>query len=575
MGRAPDDFSQPPRGPARARTEGPPSSKDGTGHLRPDFASLSAFTAPLEHQGARTPATPPQSVTKSETQSGPQHKFQSAPDRPLTRVRGSLMGPDTLPPSPEQPRKPGKPGLSPSRKPSKPAGGGAGEAKRVVSGRSWAVELDETSGPSAKPKAGAIITAVPVFQATRMILIAVFLLAVFGAILSVWVETVFLSGPPAERPLTYHPLGWHEVSGWADDRHDEALVTFARSCDAIGRRPGDQAFNASYPILGSVGDWQGACSKATALLSASAPVTPAAARAFFEQTFFPARVTRGSAILSGRMTGYYEPELNGSLEPTEIYSTPILGLPDDLVQVDLGTFRDDLRGRRVAGRVENGRLVPYDDRAQIQYVNAQTPRNVLAWVDSPVDAFFLHIQGSGRLLLPNGTALRVGYAGQNGHPYTAIGRVLIEEGSLPREGMSMQTIKAWLAANPDRAEEVMAANASYIFFRTLEIGDGLDGPLGAQGVSLTRERSLAVDARFHAYGTPLWLETTVPDASADAMPFRRLMIAQDTGGAIRGPMRGDIFFGSGAQAGERAGRMNAPGRFLVLLPKALPGARAQ
>ncbi len=269
------------------------------------------------------------------------------------------------------------------------------------------------------------------------------------------------------------------------------------------------------------------------------------------------------------MTGYFEPELKGSLVRDETYNTPIRALPEDLVQVDLGQFRDDLRGRRIAGEVKDGRLVPYADRADIQAGALGEKERVLAWVDSPIDAFFLHIQGSGRIRLPDETVLRVGYAGQNGHPYTAIGRVLIDEGEIPRQRISMQSIRAWLAAHPEDASRVMETNASYIFFRPIDVSDPALGPLGSQGVPLAPERSLAIDPRYHAFGMPIWVETKAPTSSSvdDPAVFRRLMIAQDTGGAIRGVVRGDLFFGHGEEAANRAGRMNSPGRFYVLLPR--------
>ena len=235
------------------------------------------------------------------------------------------------------------------------------------------------------------------------------------------------------------------------------------------------------------------------------------------------------------------------------------------MSVALGDFRTDFAGERIAGRVVDGRLRPYPSRGDIVAGTLAGRGLEIAWVADPVDAFFLQIQGSGRLALPDGRIVRVGYDGQNGRPYTAIGRVLVEEGALAREAVSMQSIRAWLAAHPDRAEGVMNANSSYVFFRRL----AGDGPIGAQGVALTPQRSIAVDPRFVPYSVPVWLDATAPTPDGGAAALRRLMIAQDTGGAIRGPVRGDVFWGAGEDAAAIAGRMNDRGRWWILLPRTL------
>ncbi|MGF1453995.1 MAG: murein transglycosylase A [Alphaproteobacteria bacterium] len=320
--------------------------------------------------------------------------------------------------------------------------------------------------------------------------------------------------------------------------------------------------------FGTAADWQGPCRAAQEIAAHDA----AAIRRFLERAYRPFRV-EGADGAAGRMTGYFEPELRGSLTRTSRFVTPIRSRPDNLIDVDLGQFREDLRGRRIAGRVENGRLVPYAARQDIERGAIDDRAPVLAWVDDPVDAFFLHIQGSGRIRLTDGSVLRVGYAGQNGHPYTAIGRVLIEDGHLTRQTVSMETIRGWMADNPDRAAALMDHNASYIFFRRLDLADPQAGPLGAEGLPLTPERSLAVDAAYYPYGVPIYLTTQVPDPAqaGGSRTFRKLMMAQDTGGAIRGAVRGDIFFGSGPQAGALAGPMKALGRFHVLVPHGLSG----
>src|SRR6185295_10813052 len=234
--------------------------------------------------------------------------------------------------------------------------------------------------------------------------------------------------------------------------------------------------------------------------------------------------------------------------------------------VDLGRFRADLKGKRIAGKVEDGALVPYFDRKAIDE-GALAGRGLeLVWVDDPVDAFFLEIQGSGRIVLPDGEQIRVGYAGQNGYVYSAIGRELLKRGVLTKEQLSMQSIREWLEANPDEGRDVMRTNASYVFFRELSE----EGPVGSLGVVLTPERSLAVDPLFVPLGVPVWIDTTIPaGAPGGARPLQRLLVAQDTGGAINGPVRGDVFWGPGDEAAATAGSMRQPGRLWLLLPKAV------
>jgi len=241
--------------------------------------------------------------------------------------------------------------------------------------------------------------------------------------------------------------------------------------------------------------------------------------------------------------------------------------PGDIISVELGLFSADFDGERVRGRLVGNRLEPYFSRGEIERGALDGRALELAWVDDPIKKFFLQIQGSGLVRLDDGRLLRVGYADQNGRVYRAIGRDLIEMGELTREEVSLQTIDAWLRANPDRAEEIMDKNPSYVFFQLLGEADELEGPLGAQGVPLQAGRSLAVDRRFIPYGAPIWLETTAPLPDGEQV-LRRLMIAQDTGGAIRGGVRGDVFWGAGDLAEFVAGHMNNRGSYYVMLPKA-------
>ncbi len=339
-----------------------------------------------------------------------------------------------------------------------------------------------------------------------------------------------------------------------------ALPALLRSCVRLARLPAEQMIGpegAARPVAA----WQSVCDEAGKLPDRD----DAAARAFFERRFQPYAASNNGAA-EGLFTGYYEPDLRGSRTRGGTYTVPLYGRPADMVNVDLGLFREEWRGRSVTGRVEGTTLKPYHDRAAIERGAIDSTAPALVWVDDKVDAFFLQVQGSGRVTLDDGSVLRVGYAAQNGHPYVAIGRELIARGELTRENVSMQSIRAWLRDHPDQAATIMNANPSFVFFRTLEG----DGPLGAEGVALTPGRSLAVDRSFVPYGTPLWLDAEDPlDAN---LRVRRLMVAQDTGGAIKGPVRGDVFWGHGAEAAERAGRMKSPGRYWLLVPCA-PTAR--
>lgn len=389
---------------------------------------------------------------------------------------------------------------------------------------------------------------------------------------------------PAEEPppeLVLEPAAFADLPGWLEDDPGEALPALLQSCRVFARRPADRPVGPEG-LGGTIGDWREPCREAARLEGVGA----AAVRAFFQERFRPWAVSdRGDP--EGLFTGYYEPSLRGSRRRHGPYRTPLYRTPRDLVSVDLGEFREDLAGRRIAGRIRGGRLRPYPERSEI-VSGALAGRDLeIVWVDDPVDAFFLHIQGSGRVVMEDGTVLRLGYAAQNGHPYTAIGRELVARGELALEEVSMQSIRRWLAEHPDEAPEVMAANASFVFFRTLEG----PGPLGSLGVPLTAGRSLAVDRTYLPLGAPLWLAGWMPGPPAplgvetpsgtegptvepmpeptDRRPLRRLVVAQDTGGAIRGPVRGDLFWGPGDEAAALAGRMKHEGRLWLLLPRAV------
>lgn len=305
---------------------------------------------------------------------------------------------------------------------------------------------------------------------------------------------------------------------------------------------------------GKAGDWYEACAAAK---------TTTSAKSFFEQWFSPVEIS-AAGMPEGRFTGYFEPEISVSRTRRGQFQTPVYGLPDDLVGVDLGDFRASLKGERIAGRLENGRLKPYPARAQIDALGVPAAQ-VLFYANDPVAVFFLQIQGSGRAAFEDGSIVRVAYAGQNGRPYTAIGATLIAKGELKRDEVSLNSIRDWLKTHSSDAAGVMQTNESYVFFKEEALGDPALGAKGAMQVPLTAGASLAVDTRFHALGVPFFVSTTLPDGTA----LQNVLVAQDTGGAIRGAVRGDIFFGFGEKAENLAGAMNAIGRLYALLPKSL------
>ncbi|MBU2550053.1 MAG: MltA domain-containing protein [Proteobacteria bacterium] len=274
---------------------------------------------------------------------------------------------------------------------------------------------------------------------------------------------------------------------------------------------------------------------------------------------------RGEVLL----TGYYEPLLDGSLQPDSRYRWPVYGRPGDLIEVDLGDFQPDLSGRRIAGRIDGLRLVPYPTRAEIDRQSVLAGQGLeLLWVDDPAALFFLHIQGSGRVRLPGGDVVRLGYAANNGRPYQSLGRYMMKRGLLDRENMSMQGIRGWLRDHPDQAPDLMDHNERYVFFKRLE-GD----PVGNINVPLTPNRSVALDHRKFPKGALAWIESRKPEVRNEEIsgwkPFSRFVLVQDTGGAIQGPGRLDLFFGHGPEAETAAGHMKEPGRlyFLVLRPE--------
>ncbi|MBL8643122.1 MAG: murein transglycosylase A [Rhodospirillaceae bacterium] len=364
---------------------------------------------------------------------------------------------------------------------------------------------------------------------------------------------------PIRPPVTYDAVAFASLPGWTEDSMADALPALRNSCEAVARDAPETMHTAGMLSFTSA-DLASAC---TAVMNAGTGAT--SVRLAVEQTFQPYAVSfSGNPV--GTFTGYYEATLRGSLTREGAYQFPLYGLPQNLITVALKDFipADRLDGTQVpptvVGRVVDQKLKPYFTRAEIDAGNAiAEDGTVVAWVDSAVDAHVLHIQGSGQVMLPDGTVMRVGYAGNNGHSFKGLGRILINEKVLPEGGASMIAVRDWLKQNPDRAAELMNQNARYIFFRKIEG----DGPIGAQGVALTPGRSLAVDPRYVALGLPLWLDTVDPDNA----PLQKLVVAQDVGAAITGAVRGDYFWGAGEGAFAKAARMKSQGRYYVLLPR--------
>ncbi len=344
----------------------------------------------------------------------------------------------------------------------------------------------------------------------------------------------------------YTPAEFADLPGWATSTTAEALRAFVAGC----ARPRATSALAQ------------ACATARAL-----PADDAAARDFFESAFTVYAISSSAGQTEGLITGYYEPVLDGSRVRSTRFRYPVFGVPPDMIVVDLGSLYPDLKHRRLRGRVEGRKLVPYYSRAEIEDANGRFDAPVLAWVSDPVALFFLQIQGSGQIAFEDGSRMRLGYADQNGHPYRSLGRHLVENGELPLEQASMQGIQAWAQAHPEKLRAALDSNPSYVFFRLLPDLPAGEGPIGALGVPLRAGASLAVDRRFIPLGAPVYLATTEPLSDA---PLERLTVALDTGGAIRGPVRADFYWGSGPEAGALAGRMRQQGRLWLLWPRGAP-----
>jgi len=338
------------------------------------------------------------------------------------------------------------------------------------------------------------------------------------------------------------PADWSQVEGFDKDNLGAAWGSLQQSCGVLKKNP----------------LWQSACE---AVSKQSRPTT-STIRVLLKENFQPWQVTNADGTITGLITGYYEPLLKGSRIRTEQYRYPLYSRPDDMVTVDLSSIYPELANRKLRGRLKGNKLTPYYSRGEIEVTPSPIAGKELLWTDDVVDLFFLQIQGSGLIKLDSGELVHVGYDDQNGQPYLSIGKVLIDRGELTSDKASMQGIKDWGRKNLDKLRDLLNSNPSYVFFR--ELPKDLSGPPGALGVPLAAERSIAVDPRYIPLGAPVFLSATYPNSTK---PLQRLMMAQDTGGAIKGAVRADFFWGTGNDAGKQAGAMKQQGKLWVLMPK--------
>ena len=373
--------------------------------------------------------------------------------------------------------------------------------------------------------------------------------------------------PPRALEGKFVPVGWGALPGWQNDDLGQVWKAFINNCKGLMR---PVSGSLAMPARAAPRAWQPVCAAAQqAGLSADAGT--AQVRGFLEAQLQPWRLADAAGKpAKNTVTGYYEPLIRASRKRSGQYQWPLYAPPDDLLTVDLGTVYPELAGKRIRGKLQGKRVVPYDTRAQIAGSENQPP--VIVWADDPVEAFFLQIQGSGRAQLEDGSMIRLAYADHNGRPYASIGKWLAEKGEMPLAQTSMQNIKAWAQRNPARVQEMLNANPAMVFFREEKIVDPQLGPKGAYGIPLIGERAVAIDTRFVPLGAPVYLATQYP---ASNQPLRRLMFAQDTGAAIKGAARTDFYWGFGDEAGAKAGRMKQTGEMWVLWPKGAgaPAAR--
>ncbi len=366
--------------------------------------------------------------------------------------------------------------------------------------------------------------------------------------------------------LNLQKVAYSELPGWTEDAVGDALPALRASCRKLMRRD-DNRLVGRDEVAGRVRHWRQACIAAAQVDEKNTQES----RHFFERYFTPFLAMNHDEP-EGRFTGYYEASLRGSRTRKGPYQFPLYKRPSDLVMVNMRNFTSAPKRRRIAGKVVRGSLKPYFTRKQIRRGALANQSLELVWIDDPVDGFFTQIQGSGLVTLDDGSTMRIGYAAQNGHSYTAIGRELARDGHITKAQMSMQSIRAWLTNNPQAADEMMDRNHAYVFFQE---GKG-SGPVGSQNVALTPERSAAIDRNFIPQSVPLFIDTQILDQDGTTtIPFQQLLIAQDSGGAIRGPVRADIFWGAGERASAIAGHLKSRGRYFLLLPNPVAMEREQ
>lgn len=346
--------------------------------------------------------------------------------------------------------------------------------------------------------------------------------------------------PPQKAPAP-QPVSWESIPNWPGEDLAASWNSFLQSCQALKKQP----------------PWTKPCTDAGSVDYSDQN----ALKSFFEQHFTPYQILNPEGSDEGLITGYYQPILKGSRTKSARYRYPIYSTPKDLLIIDLAKVYPELKNMRLRGRLQGNRVVPYYNRSEISQSPSPLAGNEIFWVENPVELFFLQIQGSGKILFDDGQMQSIGYDEQNGYPYQSIGKVLVERGEMTLDHASMAGIRQWAEKNPKKLDELLAQNPSYVFFRNLP--DDLPGPLGALGVPLSAGRSIAVDPRSIPLGAPVFLSTTWPESGK---PLNRLMLAQDTGGAIRGAVRADFFWGLGADAGEQAGKMKQRGKMWMLLP---------
>lgn len=390
--------------------------------------------------------------------------------------------------------------------------------------------------------------------------------------------------PAIEWPLQisgsqYAPVAWADIAGWNDDDHLQAYKAFRISCKPISAQhdpAADPKTDAKADVKADAKALDGSLRDPCRAARAAELSDGARAKAFFEAYFLPLRISRLGED-QGFVTGYYEPVLDGSRTQTDVYTVPVYRRPSNLFVRGFKQDAPSLPNKgEVFRKIGRRKLVPYYDRAAIEDGAIAGRGLEICWLKSQTDLLFAQIQGSARIRLEDGSTVRINYDAHNGYPYTAVGRILIDRGIIPKEQMSMQKIREWMEQNPDGANELRRQNRSYVFFREVPLSDK-DEAVGAQGVPLTPGRSIAVDKALHVYGTPFFIEGELPiESEQSKTPFRRLMIAQDTGSAIVGPARADLYFGAGADAGKVSGRLKNNMRFVILIPKSLdPTARGR